>query len=123
MQQKALRPIPVSEPDTKSKEGQTGNRQDNGSYLQGRLYNDRSKGVGQNIMEDDGRVLRADGSRSLNVVSAATVNTAPRTTRAKVGVEAIACAITRLGIELPREATIQIARSVPGIARKISIYA
>ena len=57
--------------DTKSKEGQTGNRQDNGSYLQGRLYNDRSKGVGQNIMEDDGRVLRADGSRSLNVVSAA----------------------------------------------------
>ena len=61
MQQKALRPIPVSEPEY----------QVHGSYLQGRLYNDRSKGVGQNIMEDDGRVLRADGSRSLNVVSAA----------------------------------------------------
>ena len=45
--------------------------------------------------------------------------TAPRTTRENVGIEDTACAMTRFGMEFPRDATIQIASSVPGIARAI----
>ena len=47
--------------------------------------------------------------------------TAPRTTRENVGIEDTACAMTRFGMEFPRDATIQIASSVPGIARKMSM--